>query len=593
MKMGQPTTRARPEPSQRAFLKRIATILLLALFLLLILWLLRTPLKTYLNSVTGEESTWEQIKGLGRLLVLSLTRPPLQLEPYAPIAHAGVSPFGVNTFLEQEVEPQKVALALRMIREAGFRWIRQEFPWEDIEQSARGDFWDHKWNVSAWEKYDRIVELANKYGLQIIARLGNPPAWSRADGDARGTFAPPDDFEDFGNFVYTVVSRYKGKVKYYQIWNEPNIYPEWGEQPVDAAGYVRLLQIAYRRAKEADPDCVILCAGLAQTLERGPKNLNELLYLQQQYDAGVKGYFDIMGVMAYGLWTGPGDHRTSPELTNFSRPQLIRDIMVRNGDADKPLWATEVGWNAVPSDFPAFPMYGRVTEEQQARYAMQAYQRAQEEWPWMGVLNYWFFKRATDTETNQVFYYFRMVEPDFTPLPVCEAMKEYANQSPRVYIGYHQEDHWALEWEGHWEEVKDGQAVLGAFRRSNRPGDALRFTFVGTELELVVHKGPQGGTLRVSIDGQASRDVVLRSGTSEYGVFIPLARGLRYGAHRVEMVTSSAPGTQVDIDGLLVRRTQSAWLSYAIVPAAVVVFAALLFGFHKRRGQVAVSPLKY
>ncbi|MGC8787668.1 MAG: cellulase family glycosylhydrolase [Anaerolineae bacterium] len=536
------------------FLRWCFLLVVVCFALLLALWFGHAPIQAYLHSVTGEEDAWEQIKGFGRLVVLQLANPPLNLEPYAPIAYTGVNPFGVNTFLEQEVEPEKVELALRMIREAGFHWIRQEFPWEDIEQSGRGDFWDHKWNKSAWEKYDRIVALANQYGLQIIARLDNPPAWSRADGDARGTLAPPDDFEDFGNFVYTLVSRYKGKIRYYQIWNEPNIYPEWGEQPVDAAGYVRLLQLAYRRAKEADPDCVILSAGLAQTLETGPKNLNDLIYLQQMYDAGVKGYFDIMGVMAYGLWTGPTDRRTSPELTNFSRPQLIRDIMVRNGDVDKPLWATEVGWNAVPADFPAFPLYGRVTLEQQARYAVQAYQRAQEEWPWMGVLNYWFFKRATDTEIDQVFYYFRMVEPDFTPLPVYEAMKEYANQPPRVYMGYHQEDHWALEWEGDWKRVKDEQALLGAFNRSQESGDVLRFTFVGTELELVVHKSPQGGRCQVSIDGNPPEEINLRSESCAYGVHIPLACGLCYGPHHVEVVTSGPQGTQVDIDGLLVRR---------------------------------------
>ena len=571
---------------RRAFLKRIVSaLLLLALLVAFTLWLLRTPIRVYLSSVTGEENTWEQIKGFGRLIALRLTRPPPQLDPYSPIAHAGVNPFGINTFLEQEVEPRKVEKALRMIHEAGFRWIRQEFPWEDIEQSARGDFWDHKWNVSAWEKYDRIVELADKYGLQIIARLGNPPAWSRADGDARGSFAPPDNFGDFGDFVYTIVSRYKGKVKYYQIWNEPNIYPEWGEQPVDAAAYVRLLQIAYRRAKEADPECVILSAGLAQTLETGPMNLNDLTYLQQMYDAGAKGYFDIMGVMAYGLWTGPGDHRASPELTNFSRPQLIRDIMVRNGDADKPLWATEVGWNTVPPDFPAFPLYGRVTEEQQARYAVKAYQRAQEEWPWMGVLNYWFFKRATDTETDQVFYYFRMVEPDFTPLLVYEAMKEYSNESPRVHIGYHQEDHWALEWEGGWERIEEGQAVLGVLRRSGAPGDVLRFTFVGTDLELVVHRSPLGGVLRIAVDGKAKPDIVLESGTDEYGVLVPLAHGLRDGPHQVEIVSQGEPGTQVDVDAIIVRRTPCAWLAYAFALTAAAAAAMVSLVSCRRRGR--------
>jgi hypothetical protein len=548
-------TRRRTITKRGLPLRVLGGLVVPALVLAVVLWSLRVPIRSCLSNMTGEEDPWEQVKGFGRLIILRLTRPSLQLAPYVPIAHAGVNPFGINTFLEQEVEPQKVELAMRLIRDAGFLWIRQEFPWEDIEHSARGDFWDHKWNRSAWEKYDRIVDLANQYGVGVIARLSNPPAWSRADGDARGTFAPPDDLTDLGNFVYTIVSRYKGKVKYYQIWNEPNIYPEWGEQPVDAAGYVRLLQVAYRRAKEADPECVVVCAGLAQTLETGPKNLNDLIYLQQMYDAGVKGYFDVMGVMAYGLWTGPGDHRAAPELTNFSRPQLIRDIMVRNGDADKAIWATEVGWNTVPPDFPAFPMFGRVTEDQQARYAVQAYSRAQIEWPWMGVLNYWFFKRATDAETDQVFYYFRMMEPDFTPLPVYQTMKEYASQPPQVHIGYHQEDHWALQWVGDWQDVRDEQAVLGSFRRSSGPGNVLQFTFAGTDVELVVRTSPLGGTVRVTVDGSTAREVSLRSDGIKYDVHIPLLRSLSSGSHSVEIRTGGAPGAQTDIDGLLVRQS--------------------------------------
>jgi hypothetical protein len=564
-------------------LRRIAAVLLLGtLITASLLWLLRAPIRDYLSGVTGEEDSWEQVKGLGRLIILRLTRPPLQLEPYAPMAHAGVNPFGMNTFLEQEVEPAKVEKALQMIHAAGFRWIRQELPWEDIEQSAKGDFYDHKWNVSAWEKYDRIVALANQYGIQVIARLGNPPAWSRADGNARGSFAPPDDLQDFGDFVHTVVSRYKGKVTYYQIWNEPNIYPEWGEQPVDAAGYVRLLQIAYRRAKEADPDCVILCAGLAQTLETGPLNLSDLVYLQQMYDAGVRGYFDIMGVMAYGLWTGPGDHRASPELTNFSRPQLIRDIMVRNGDADKPLWATEVGWNTVPLDFPAFPLYGRVTEEQQARYAVQAYQRAQQEWPWMGVLNYWFFKRATDSERDQVFYYFRLVEPDFAPLPAYDALKEYANQPPQVHIGYHQEDHWALTWEGDWQEIADRQAVLGAFRRSTTPGDVLRCTFEGSDLQLVVGTSPQGGVLAITIDGGTRAEVSLRSESTQHQVRVPIAHNLRSGPHELLIEHLGPAGTLVDIDGLLVQRTSALWLRLTAAAGAAALTSGVLFLAYRR-----------
>jgi hypothetical protein len=73
--------------------------------------------------------------------------------------------------------------------------------------------------------------------------------------------------------------------------------------------------------------------------------------------------------------------------------------------------------------------YGRVTEEQQARYAVGAYQRAQEDWPWVGVINYWFFKRASDLEQDQPWYYFRLLEPDFTPTEAWEAYKVYATST--------------------------------------------------------------------------------------------------------------------------------------------------------------------
>jgi polysaccharide biosynthesis protein PslG len=98
--------------------------------------------------------------------------------------------------------------------------------------------------------------------------------------------------------------------------------------------------------------------------------------------------------------------------------------MVRHDDQAKPIWISEMGWNAAPEPLP--PIYGRVTEEEQARYAVEGYERARSEWPWIGAVNYWFFKRHGDGERDQSWYYFRMMEPDFTPLPVWEALAEYA-----------------------------------------------------------------------------------------------------------------------------------------------------------------------
>ena len=74
--------------------------------------------------------------------------------------------------------------------------------------------------------------------------------------------------------------------------------------------------------------------------------------------------------------------------------------MVANDDASTPIWISEMNSNAVPNDpsIHGLGAYGQVTDEQQARYAVRAYERVIEEWPWAGLVNFWFLKRASDAE---------------------------------------------------------------------------------------------------------------------------------------------------------------------------------------------------
>lgn len=383
--------------------------------------------------LTGEEQRPAQFRALWNM-ALDLTRPPLQLAPDAPIQHLPENPFGVNTFLEGEVEVAKRERTLQMIREAGFGWIRQPFVWSDIEIHGKGDFEDRR-NVpyrSAWEKYDNIVALAERYGLRIIARVGAPPAWAHRGYADLGEFGPPADFNDFADFVEVLARRYKGRIYHWQIWNEPNIYPEWGNQRSNPEDYTRLLCLAYERLKAVDPQNVVIAAALAPTIAQDGGGhpgggLNDLIFLERMYAAGAARCFDVAAAQGYGLFSGPFDRRRDPLQTNVARHMLMRDIMVRHGDAHKPIWLSEVNWNAPPND-PAIAdltRYGIVSPEQQARYVPLLFERARQEWPWIGVMSVWFFKRPSDAERSQSWYYFRMVEPDFTPTPLWESMRDY------------------------------------------------------------------------------------------------------------------------------------------------------------------------
>ena len=94
--------------------------------------------------------------------------------PPRTIPDTDVNPYGANFFLDREVEDWKRDRTVRMAREAGIVWAKQQFSWEEIEK-RKGQF--------DWSKSDQIVATFEKYGMQIIARLDRPPAWSHQGQD--------------------------------------------------------------------------------------------------------------------------------------------------------------------------------------------------------------------------------------------------------------------------------------------------------------------------------------------------------------------------------------------------------------------------
>ena len=413
------------------------------------------PAANSLYDLTGEEAWQGQLAGVVHWLN-SAVRPQPNLAPdLLDLDHVETS-LGVNTFLQQEVEPQKRTRSLEMAHAAGFRFLRQEFQWEDIEIHGKGDFIDRRnipEGVDAWEKYDHIVDQAEQTGLHVIARLSNPPSWSRVETDeVTGALAPPDDFQDFADFAGAVAERYRNRIRYYQIWNEPNGNDEWGFQDVDPEAYAQLLCQAYARIKEVDPDAVVLAGALTPTLAMNGRNMNDIIYLQRMYNAGAGECFDVMSAQGYGLWSGATDQRLRPTVINIQHHLLLRDLMVVNGDGSKPIWISEMGWNVVPEGMEA--RFGRVTEEQQAKYTVEAYERLQNDWFWVQVANYWFLKRPSDMEKDQSWYYFRLLEPDFRPLPVYDALVTYDNSSPTI-----QE---RPGWVDRWQSMRPGLFFAGA-----------------------------------------------------------------------------------------------------------------------------------
>jgi hypothetical protein len=501
-----------------------------------------------------------------------------------PIPWADVPPVGVNAYnIQFEPDRAKVTRTLKMARDLGAQYVRMQFPWEDIEISARGDFWDHKNNVSAWSKYDFIISETQRLGLEPLVRLDRPPAWAREHANATPAFqrglaengsstGPPDNYQDYFDFVGTVAARYHGKIRFFQIWNEPNLAYEWNWQRPDPEAFTKLLQGAYAAAKAVSPDAVILFPSLSPTdgLEPRIAPISELDFLDRVYQAGGMRYFDIMSAQAYGLGQPPDEHRyVRPRIPGrdwvWSRPidtridvsrlVLLHEVMERNGDSAKAVWISEFGYNAAPAQSPEGGdparwaanrlLWGQpVSEEQKGAYLIGQLERARNEWPWVGVMNVWFLRWGGEVpDPNDPTPYFALVDRDFNPLPAYTMLKQYLAGGLVAGVGAHIWSHPAVK---------------------ERSGDTWQIQFAGTTFAL----GGLRSAASVQIDNGAPVTISVAEGVQT------VANGLSEGEHTAVVRAGTPPAT------FLVGRAQPLpWLwtwGAGVVIVALVLDGALL-----------------
>jgi len=82
-----------------------------------------------------------------------------------------------------------------------------------------------------WSATDNVVNLAKARGIRVQLTITGPmPIFgsdrpSKCKGGRSCTYRP--NTKEFARFAQAAVQRYKGKVDYYSIWNEPNIGKSW------------------------------------------------------------------------------------------------------------------------------------------------------------------------------------------------------------------------------------------------------------------------------------------------------------------------------------------------------------------------------
>ena len=150
------------------------------------------------------------------------------------------SPFGINTAFQPDT-PNLEAI-LQKMKEAGIKWGRQDFTWRRIEKKRR---------QYQFQDYDRLVDKCQSHGLLLFGNLAYAPKFYDPT-TPRGVHA-------YCDFVTETVKHFAGKVKYWQIWNEPN-GGFWKGTPQE---YARLLAAAGKAIHQADPDAKVLGLNMA------------------------------------------------------------------------------------------------------------------------------------------------------------------------------------------------------------------------------------------------------------------------------------------------------------------------------------------
>jgi len=197
-----------------------------------------------------------------------------------------------------------------------------------------------------WNTLDTYVNRVIAAGMDSpIIVLSMTPEWASTDpGTAThrgfGARSPPKDMNDWVEYCRRVATRYKGKVRYYEIWNEPNnadLLPRGYFFHAPAETYFEMLKLAAKAIREADPNALILAPSVTG---------HYFPFLKRIMEMGGGDYFDILTIHTYASPFSPEmGYQFNAEKSYKSRVDRTREIMRSYGHGDKPIWNTEVGYH--------------------------------------------------------------------------------------------------------------------------------------------------------------------------------------------------------------------------------------------------------
>lgn len=281
----------------------------------------------------------------------------------------------------------------------GARWIRTPLRWSNVEAKGKG--------IYNWRMADRLVQGARSRGLDLVLTIVGTPKWAQPAGSGGDASYPPANLADYADFAGAAAARYRDHVRVWELGNEPNHATGWMPKP-DPARYAQLMALTYRAIKASDPGAVVLTGGLGGEKSDSTRIPGDV-FVANLYELGAGASFD-------GVSFHPYTYPYSPPARSWNRMLNVRQIMVKNGDGAKKIWATEFG---APTNGPRPRVV--VSERRQAELLREAYDLFSS-YRWAGALM-WFQHRDNGNDPRVQDDWFGLLRANRTEKPAVAAYR--------------------------------------------------------------------------------------------------------------------------------------------------------------------------
>ncbi len=168
---------------------------------------------------------------------------------------------------------------IRIINEAGFKWVRFDLSWSKIEL---------KKGVYNFDDYNKLNLLLKKYGIKPYYILD----YSNKLYENDNSIVTSEGRNAFKNFAREAAQRYKGQGAVWEIWNEPDSEKFWSPQP-SFKDYSRLVNEVAPAIKLIDSSGKVVAPALNGI------NADSLEWLEETFKRGILKNIDMVSVHPY------------------------------------------------------------------------------------------------------------------------------------------------------------------------------------------------------------------------------------------------------------------------------------------------------